>query len=59
MLAGKYRPGLRGCNIGDGGSEVSLARLWGTDGRCRQPLQDQTPDVVATLGHDGWELCID
>ncbi|ODN72102.1 hypothetical protein A6302_00506 [Methylobrevis pamukkalensis] len=24
MLAGKYRPGLGGCNIGDGGSEVTL-----------------------------------
>ncbi|ODN72103.1 hypothetical protein [Methylobrevis pamukkalensis] len=32
--------------------------LWGTDGTCRTPLPDQTPEVVAALGHDGWSLCI-
>lgn len=25
MLSGKYRPGFRGCNVADGGREVSLA----------------------------------
>lgn len=25
MLAGKYRPGFRGCNVGDGGREIAVA----------------------------------
>ncbi|WP_157894512.1 hypothetical protein [Aquibium oceanicum] len=32
---------------------------WNTDGRCRGPLQNQDPQVVANLGHDSWKLCVE
>jgi hypothetical protein len=41
----------------DGASFVHIG-LWGSDGECLEPLADQTPEVVAALGHDAWRLCI-
>lgn len=32
---------------------------WGTDGTCLRPLPNQPRAVVAALGQDAWELCIE
>jgi hypothetical protein len=42
-----------------GGQPYKDMGRWNTDGRCRRPLPDQTPQVLANLGQDAWKLCIE
>ncbi len=42
-----------------GGQPYRYMGRWSSDGRCRSPLPDQDPQVIAALGQDAWKLCIE